>query len=308
MKLIMKFLSLLLLCMSMHSYSSEPQQQKPEQLSVAQNLAIGTATGVVGITTYLPFGYRQNMAIGSATGNPRQNPDFSRNPLHQMRGWRAAATSVGVVTALQSTGYNVATAALKQPDTELSQVQKVGAATAVGGISGVVSHLGELVGAHQQKKDAAEAKKTIAQTVRNFPRGYRDLGRGAPAVMKREALFTAGYTVATEEAVAALEHHTGNHAFAEVAGPVGTGLAVAAATQPLNLVRTKLYQDIARKRYRNSLDVVKDVIKTEGVKGLWKGGRYRVPGAGFTIATMYYVRQYLTRESQQHKQKQSPSA
>lgn len=57
---------------------------------------------------------------------------------------------------------------------------------------------------------------------------------------------------------------------------ISAGIATATATNPIWLVKTRLQLDKAQtatgnRRYRNSLDCVRQVLRHEGLKGLYKG-------------------------------------
>jgi solute carrier family 25 protein 33/36 len=60
---------------------------------------------------------------------------------------------------------------------------------------------------------------------------------------------------------------------------VAAGIATATATNPIWLVKTRLQLDASRaeaagstaRRYKNSLDCLRQVIRHEGVRGLYKG-------------------------------------
>lgn len=58
-----------------------------------------------------------------------------------------------------------------------------------------------------------------------------------------------------------------------VAGSLSGGFA-AALTSPIELIKTRLQSNVSSDS-RNSLDVIRKIINTDGVKGLWKGA---VPG------------------------------
>ena len=57
---------------------------------------------------------------------------------------------------------------------------------------------------------------------------------------------------------------------------ISAGIATATATNPIWLVKTRLQLDRAQtttgtRRYRNSVDCVRQVLRHEGIKGLYKG-------------------------------------
>ncbi|KAK4098152.1 mitochondrial carrier [Parathielavia hyrcaniae] len=103
---------------------------------------------------------------------------------------------------------------------------------------------------------------------------FRGLGPGLSGVVPATAIkfYVYGNCKRVEARVLDCPE---NAALVHALVAVAAGIATATATNPIWLVKTRLQLDALgsskRRRYRNSLDCVRQVVQKEGVRGLYRG-------------------------------------
>lgn len=136
--------------------------------------------------------------------------------------------------------------------------------------------------------------------------GIRGLYRGVvPVAMKQSAnsivRFTS-YQYLLDQTKAVLEKRgRKSGAIATAVAGGAAGVVTVYATMPFDNIKTKLQSLDSRTAYRGSLHCLQEIVRTDGVKGLWKGTTprlIRLSVAGVLAFSIYEQVVTLTRKPQ----------
>lgn len=225
----------------------------------------------------------QNVAVGAAAGATEvlgfgQVASYAANQMIQgralvlrdsYRGCAANVAGMAPITAVQVAGTKKGEELVKewQNGAELSDMQKVGVATCAGAASGIVATPSEAIPVHMQQPE--NKGKTTMQVIREL--GPRGAMRGCVPTAGRDGIFTAGYMSMNNICVEKAKNIVGDNYAAPVLGGITAGVIVAVATQPLAVVKTKMQSDPKKMYYPTALSTASSVLRTDGIRGLYRG-------------------------------------
>ncbi len=239
---------------------------------------IGAVSGVVAITVYQPCFYAGNCAIN---GN-----QFEFNPRVWYRGYLVYAGSMVLNTALQMWA-NAFLTALWFGGKETSDVEKAYVATAAGALSALVGSPTELI-----VMDRQTSGKLVSQIVRQV--WGTGLWRGLTPTMCREGGFTAGYLAGAPWVQKAVSPYCPSDDAAAFVGGAIIGAGVAAATQPFNVVASRMRaQDIAFRMGKGNRTTLRGMVgslfRQGRIGAFWKGSQARIFGTAGAVGAMNVV-------------------
>jgi len=288
--------------------SQAKQKTLTNDLSMLQNICVGSLTGALEVSVNQPLFYFKNkLQTGSA---------ISKNPRDWYKGYGVNVCSMAPITAVQV----FADAELKramQGFNDLTEMQKLACASAAGAFSSFVSSPSELVMLYQQNSSNSFVN-SFEQLTNNPKKGYLNLTRGVWPVACRDGGFAAGYLAVSPYLKKQFMKQTNNETVASLGSGVVSGVLTAGFTHPFDTVKTRLQNDtvkdqlhhnielqnatvkaelqndINRVKYNNSLDVVKHVYNKEGFKGFYKGFTPRALRVASAVTLMSWATQELT--------------
>lgn len=288
----------LMIAMSMAASTQTMQKTKESAArQLAENIAIGSAAGIAEVTIDQPLMYFKNMI---QQGKPIY--DNSQSWYHNLRVWYRGyavnAGSMAPITAIQV----AATQAIQEqiaPAGEASSTQRIGAATAGGMISALVSSPSELVILHKQN-DGGSTMQTIRAIVAH--KNHLNIMRGVMPTAGRDGGFTAGYMglapVIKEQLKGKVDHPV---AAAACAG-VGAGVPVAIVTHPWDLIKAKLQENIHGAKRKSMVETAHAVYQQEGWQAFFKGFTPRATRVISAITVMSTVENELRKQINKRKQ------
>lgn len=310
---------------SLQAEDVEPVAYQP--LPTPYNVAIGVFTSFAEKPVGQPLGFIQNRIIQGKAIHKSFDKNGNRIPLlfQFARYYRGLPTSLvcgGISTGIELAAKEKICSQFNPNGTQLTTYQRLFAGGAAGAISSVVDAGIETINLRQQNKDknlvhtlqdiwqtkpvnaqqTPNSKQSIVQGVRNFYRGYG-------AILSRNVISACGNWAAFEEIRKWLSNYISDGKINTVAAAGLTGLGTATITHPLTFAKTRLQGDLERAKYKNSFEVWKKAITTEGVFSIFKGYAPRVLRAIAASAVMFNTQDWLKTNVQQsyHQAKRSPA-
>mmetsp|Transcript_15707 Transcript_15707/g.47345 ORF Transcript_15707/g.47345 Transcript_15707/m.47345 type:complete len:296 (-) Transcript_15707:589-1476(-) len=145
------------------------------------------------------------------------------------------------------------------------------AGSASGGLAAVICNPTELVKVRLQSKDGARGgpgaviRKVIAED------GFLGLWRGTVPAATRAAIMTASQLATYNEIKAQTRRLTGwgEGVHLHLAASMIAGLVSTTVTSPVDVVKTKMF--VAGNQYTGPIHCFRDLIRREGLRGLFKG-------------------------------------
>ncbi len=126
---------------------------------------------------------------------------------------------------------------------------------------------------------------------------WRGMGATVVGVMPARAIYFSSYSEAKRRLADALNGGDEQHALIHLTAALSAGILTSTATNPIWMVKTRmqLQQGGAAPPYRNSLDCLCAILRTEGVRGLYRGLTASYLGAAEgTIQWVLYERMKIT--------------
>lgn len=253
-----------------------------------QNVAIGGAAGITEVST--------NQWLIGLKNRAQQGQPFTLNPKVLYKGYGVGVTCMVPTTAIQ-VGVNKALESVIVGDDNMAKVAR---AFTAGAISAVAAGPTELMVIAQQN-NGKNALSTIKQLYRDA--GPRVFGRGFAATALRDGVWTVGYSTIYPIVFEMLKKNItsnsddnnmgANFALKAGAGAI-TGVCVAAATHPADMVKTVMQADYSRKKYKNAWQAAKGIYRKHGLRGFAKGLEARASRAAIAIPVIYGVTEYLS--------------
>jgi len=242
-------------------------EQRERPLSAVEGFAVGAA--VAGAEVILPgqiFAYGMNRAIN-------KKPFV---PSHCYRGFPAHIGSMVPVGAAQKMVLTAGAEEIEhRQGRPLSWLQKACVAYMAGVAGSVIdTPLNAVQLGLQDEAFAGKKSRDVMRSLgRNMARGW------APNAFMKEGPFVVGYGMLAAEGEQFMHKYTDNTATAKVVGGVGAGVVTAMLTQPGACLRTRMQADLfdpkCRAPYKSTMQTARDIIKAEGVAGLWGGWKQR---------------------------------
>jgi len=243
------------------------------------DFTIGATSGAAGMIVYTPFHYFQNRSI-------QKQPIIWENPPCWFRGMPSLALGKAPTIAVQMSTYELITKIIKKNNTELSDTQKIAAATIAGAMSGIVNNFSHLIALHQENTG-----KSFVKTTQHH--GKMALTRGLGTTILRETFFTNIYFILLKKIREIMDKKIHNPVLAQISSGLLSGCVVAATTQPCMVITAKLYADMEKKQYHNGFDATYKTFVQEGIRGFYKGGGYRSIGVILALPVFDYVQKTL---------------
>jgi hypothetical protein len=152
----------------------------------------------------------------------------------------------------------------------------------------------------QQQIHAEVAYKTISRVYRNA--GILGFWRGANWLAIREAKFSWGYLYLAPQCTAYFKKQGMADFPAKIAGGICGGFVAMMVSHPADTIKTRMVADFpsssgAKFRYRTGIDVVKEMVRTEGsLASLYKGSLPRVANGTFAITWFATITPYIVKK------------
>lgn len=210
--------------------TTERQHNSPIDDFIRQ-FSVGSALGIIEVTVNQPLIFAKNCI--------QQGKPLPLDPKMWFRGYGVNAGSMSPITALQMGVNSVVTSLLtEEKTTQLSDQQKVFAATLAGAISALVSSPAEYIMLQQQNTGLS----FLGTTQVLMSKSVRAMLRGFTPTACRDGGFTAGYLVIPPLIQrAAMEHCDSNYeSLVSVASGVAAGVSTAILTQPFDVMATTI--------------------------------------------------------------------
>lgn len=207
------------------------------------------------------------------------------------RGAPIAALCLGVGTGVQ-TGLNAICMPYISNSFFRSLVAGAASAYLLGGPS-------ELIIAQQQIY-AKGAYETISRVYCNA--GIFGFWRGANWCATREGIFSWGYLALAPQCTAYFKKQGMPELPAKIAGGICGGFIAMMVSHPADTIKTRMVADFpptsgTKFRYRTGIDVVKEMVRTEGsLASLYKGSLPRVANGTFAITWFAIITPYIVQK------------
>jgi predicted Zn-ribbon and HTH transcriptional regulator len=271
------FSIMLLFCCITNTYGTtgandNSQDKKP--LTIAENIAVGSVTGIAEVTV--------NQPLVTIKNTIQQGKKLSLSPAQLYRGYGANVASMAPITAIQVAVNGVLRNHLSQGGTrELSTSDKMTAAFVAGTLSAAVSSPSELVVLHQQNygKDMYSTVKEILAS-----KGVKGMYRGVIPTACRDGGFTTGYLALSDVAKAQVASKVDNELLASLSGGIAAGLVASVVTHPFDTTKTYM-----QAKNVGMQDAAKSIYAKDGWSGFFKGLIPRSTRVGLAVALMSYV-------------------
>lgn len=264
----------------MHNGPENKQSSKQSTWDVLwQSTMSGGIAGAVEVLIDHPF---WSLKTRYQNDSIPKHQKFTLDPRTLYRGFIPNVFSMVPITALQVTTAQGLKSLRHDSQNPPSEIQSLAYSATGGAVSSIVGGPTELAMAQQtQQRGFYKTLKHVYQT-----QGVRGLLRGLTGTAIRDAKFTVGYGFASPFAKEKLASYL-SEPQAAVVGGVGSGVAVAALSQPWDTLKT------AQQTGSNLplLKLAKEKIKQEGIKGLYKGSFWRMSRVASAVMIMGEVNQ-----------------
>lgn len=246
---------------------------KPQSFAFFQEAVKGGAVGAFVVMFVTPGIYFANMKILKQPPNIRDC----------MRGVFLSAFTVVPQATLQMSIRDCILRALYPQLIESqrpSLLHDMYCSAVAGGVSAIATVPVELIVQQVQKNQQMRAQNVVGLALKAG--GARRLWTGGLALGLREALWACAYLSASNTVASVYKRHMQNQKWAEIMGAATTGACVGALTNPLNVLRA-LKQD---QFLRLTVESYWKIIAREGVRALFRGVQYRMPGVAVACVLM----------------------
>lgn len=239
----------------------------PQNLSPAENFAVGASAGTIEVILLQPMLYCKNAT--------QQGLPLTLNPMTLYRGLTVSVLNMASLTALQfplsSMSASIITGGASKTRT-LTDPEQVAAGFCGGVLSGFLCAPLELVLIQQQKFGGSllGTPMRIMSTA-----GPLSIMRGLIPSCGREGLFTAGYSGVGPAFAKALRESFGMDPIqSKMVGAIGAGVMCATLSHPLDTMKTCMQGDIEQKVYGGFGQTFATLSKG-GVSNFFRGWAWR---------------------------------
>jgi len=280
-----------------HNYAMESAQTPPSSASVQMVKSIISGAGA-GAAEVCLLGQVCSYFINQLIPRPGMpgkrfslNPKFWTNigiislyPKHIYKGVGVNAGSMAPITAIQNM---VADQSKKwfqaQQQAKLTDAQELMPPVFAGAVAALCATPAECLPNYMQRTATDElrhlsTRQAIQETRAKYGRQY--LWRGLLATMVRDGFFTAGYKTMPYIVAKPVDAMIDNKPTAHMATLIAAGILTAVATQPAHVIARYMQNN---HKIRSSLQAGADIVKQNGMRGLWSGG---IPRGGRIIVAI----------------------
>lgn len=271
---------------------STPKPKKQPRHALSSTAYIGLISGAVAgigdtVINYPAYGFKYRIQRGESFKIRWLAPNY----LYQ--GVGAYASGIVPATIIQD-GVSTLMRTYFKDYGKCSWFQ--GTSAFLGGVAGalIATPIGNVI-VTQQEKNAGplNALKSIKQY------GLKKLGRGMSLIMIRDGIYSAaafwGVDMTTAYLNKTMQICQADPVKSTLIASVGTGLVAGAVTQPLDVIATLKQQRIDSLTARQC---AKELIKNDGIKGLYKGffARSYSISAGIWVLSTFsrYTKEFIS--------------
>lgn len=215
---------------------------------------------------------------GIATKNAKQRGItslthyFSKNPLLFFEGLIINMASIGPITGLQVCADSILSN-IFNPQTLFGQGMSASGGGSIasfiaGPVENIILQQQQVLEYHSKHIGPIQATKNVINTY-----GWKGLFRGLESTILRDGPYTASYLVLTPYFASLAKKYTAiKHDLVTIlTGGSTAGILAAVATQPFDVIKTKLQTNLRGDTYPNFFSTVKAVYTQRGLTGFFDG-------------------------------------
>lgn len=258
---------LILICVLLYGTALLSVEQNQRSLSAAEGFAVGAA--VSGAEVIFP-----GQILAYATNRAINKKPFVMSDCY--RGFSVHFGSIVPIGAVQKMVQTTSSSELqRRQGHELSRWQKA-CVSYMAGVAGslIDTPLNAVQLGLQDELYAGKSSRYVMRSLgRNMVRGW------APNAFIKEGPFAVGYQMLAAEGQHTMQNYVQDEHVAQVLGGVGAGVLTALITQPGAVLRNRMQGDLFdvknKAPYKTTLQTMQQIVKNEGVCGLWSGWKQR---------------------------------